>query len=84
MFDTLLAAGATVLASEEHGVHQLELFGIPTYWFAIFGFLFFGILFFITISFSGRGVVRPDHAADHLSADEEAALRDYNSKHGRH
>lgn len=63
MFDTLLAAGATVIASEESGAHQLELYGIPTYWFAIFGFMFFGILMFITISFSGRGVVRPEHAA---------------------
>lgn len=84
MFDTLLAAGASVLASEEHGAHQLELYGIPTYWFAIFGFLFFGILMFITVSFSGRGVVRAEHAAGHLSAEEEAAMLDYKNKHGRH
>lgn len=79
MFSSVLAAGAAVVASEE-GSHQLELFGIPTWWFAIFGFIFFGLLFFITISFSGRGVVRPDHAPDHLSSDETEALRDYQSK----
>lgn len=84
MFDTLLAAGATVLASEESGAHQLELYGIPTYWFAIFGFVFFSILMFITISFSGRGVVRPERAADHLPAEEEAAMLDYKNKHDRH
>lgn len=84
MFDTLLAAGATVLASEETGAHQLELYGIPTYWFAIFGFVFFSILMFITISFSGRGVVRPERAADHLPAEEEAAMLDYKNKHDRH
>lgn len=84
MFDTLLAAGATVIASEESGAHQLELYGIPTYWFAIFGFVFFSILMFITISFSGRGVVRPERAADHLPAEEEAAMLDYKNKHDRH
>lgn len=56
---------------------------MPTYWFAIIGFIVFGILFLITISFSGRGVVRPDHAADHLSHEETEALRDYQSKHKR-
>lgn len=82
MFSSVLASGATVLASEE-GSHQLELLGMPTYWFAIIGFIVFGILFLITISFSGRGVVRPDHAADHLSHEETDALRDYQSKHKR-
>lgn len=82
MFDTLLTAGTAVLASEEHG--QLELLGMPTYWFAIIGFLFFGALFFITISFSGRGVTRPDHAADHISAEEEAVMNDYKKKHSQH
>lgn len=80
MFDNLIAAGAAVVASEEHG-HQLELLGMPTWMFAIIGFIFFGILFAITVSFSGRGVVRPDHAGDHLGTDETAALRDYQNKH---
>ncbi|WP_421083056.1 hypothetical protein [Rothia nasimurium] len=74
------AANAAALVASEEG-HKLELFGIPTWWFAIFGFIFFGALFFITISFSGRGIVRPDHAGDHLSAEEADALRDYQSKH---
>lgn len=70
---------AALLASEEG--HKLELFGMPTWWFAIYGFIFFGILFFITISFSGRGVVRPDHSGEHLSHEETEALNDYQSKH---
>lgn len=80
MISSVLVAGTAVVASEE-GSHQLQVLGMPTYMFAIFGFIFFGLLFFITISFSGRGIVRPDHAADHLSEDEAKALRDYTSKH---
>lgn len=80
MFSSFLVADTLALASEE-GSHQVELLGMPTYMFALFGFVFFGLLFLITISYSGRGIVRPDHAADHLLADEAEALRDYANKH---
>lgn len=79
MISSVLVAGAVAVASEEGG-HQLEVLGMPTYMFALFGFIFFGLLFFITISFSGRGIVRPDHAAHHLPDDEAQALHDYTSK----
>lgn len=82
MFSFILNPDLTLRASEESS-HQLELLGMPTYWFAIIGFIFFGLLFMITISFSGRGIVRPDHAADHLSHEETEALRNYQSKHKR-
>lgn len=82
MFSSLLAAGADLLASEE-GSHQLELLGMPTYWFALIGFVIFGLLMAVTVSFSGRGLVRPDKAGSGLAAHEQEALKEYKSRHKR-
>lgn len=80
MFSSLLVAGSAHLASEEGG-HQLELLGMPTWMFAVIGFVVFGLLLLITVSFSGRGIVRPDHLSGHLPEDEAEALKAYQSKH---
>lgn len=73
----ILAAGA--VAAEEH--HERILFGVPTFWFGIIFGIVFLLMFLVTISFSGRGIVRSHTAHDHLDADERQALKAYQGKH---
>ncbi|MDO4253395.1 MAG: hypothetical protein Q4C74_09190 [Rothia sp. (in: high G+C Gram-positive bacteria)] len=68
-----------ILLAEEHA--ERVLLGMPTYWFAIIAGIIFMLGFIITVSFSGRGVVRPDRAVDQLDAQEQQAIKDYRSKH---
>ncbi|WP_346845665.1 hypothetical protein [uncultured Rothia sp.] len=68
-------------AEAEH-TEQLMLLGIPTFWFGIIAAILFLLLFTITISFSGRGIVRLDHAGDQMGHDESQAIADYQAKHG--
>ncbi len=76
MNEILLASGAEA----EH--EALMLMGIPTYWFGIIAAIIFLAMFFVTISFSGRGIIRPAHAGNELSVDEEKVMSDYKAKHG--
>ncbi|MBM7050437.1 MULTISPECIES: hypothetical protein [unclassified Rothia (in: high G+C Gram-positive bacteria)] len=78
MVNTLILAAGEA-ATEGH--HERVLYGVPTYWFGIaFGIAFLA-MFLITISFSGRGVVRSHHAQNHLDADERHALNEYKGKY---
>ena len=37
----------------------------------------------VTLSYSGRGIVRPDHTPELMEGDEAQALRSYSEKHNR-
>ncbi|MFW0108943.1 hypothetical protein ACN08Z_07485 [Rothia sp. P7181] len=72
---------ALILASE-HGEHAEHLvYGIPTYVYLALAVIAFTVMFFICISFSGRGIVRPEHGPNHIGSDEVEALADYHAKH---
>lgn len=77
MNEIFLAAAET---EAEHG-EQLMLLGLPTYWFGIIAAIIFIALFLVTISFSGRSIIRPDHAGNIIGHDEEQAMADYKAKH---
>lgn len=78
----LLLAAATVLsAADEHGEHHGTVWGFHPVVFGIITAIIFALMFIITISFSGRGIVREEHSANHLSTEEAQALADYKSKH---
>jgi len=43
----------------------------------------FAVLLLITLSYSGRGIVRPDHAPEAFDDEEAKLLKEYNSRHGQ-
>lgn len=73
---------ASVVAESEHA-EQLMLWGIPTYWFPIVAGIIFLAMFVIAASFSGRGIVRPEHGAAEISHEEAQEMARYQAKHGR-
>lgn len=80
MHQVMLAAASVLSAAEEHGEHHGTVWGFEPYVFGIaFGVLFF-IMFLVTISFSGRGIIRAEHSTDHLGADEAQAIAEYKAK----
>ncbi|GGH58093.1 hypothetical protein [Rothia aerolata] len=73
-----------ILAAAEGAEHtERVLLGLPTYWFGIIFGIIFLLMFLITLSFSGRGIIRASHGADRLDSDEQQAIKEYNSRHGR-
>ncbi|MDT0188897.1 hypothetical protein [Rothia terrae] len=79
MINSLILAAGTVAAEE--GAHERMLFGIPTFWFGILFAVGFLAMLLVTISFSGRGIVRSHTATDRLDRDEQVAIRSYQDKH---
>ena len=43
----------------------------------------FAVLLLITLSYSSRGIVRPDHAPEAFDDEEAKLLKEYNSRHGQ-
>lgn len=72
---------SVVLAAHgaEHTAGMLN--GIPTYVYGIVAAVVFTVLLLITLSYSGRGIVRPDHTPELMEGDEAQALRSYSEKH---
>lgn len=66
-----------------HGAEHTEgmLNGVPTYVYGIVAAVVFIVLLLVTLSYSGRGIVRPDHKPDLMESDESQALRNYSEKH---
>lgn len=59
------------------------LLGIPTYMYGVIAAVVFTVLLLITMSYSGRGIIRPDHAPEAMEGEESTLLKEYNEKHGR-
>lgn len=82
MNQVLLAAATVLSAAEEHGgEHHGTVWGMEPIVFGIIAAILFAAMFLVTISFSGRGIIRAEHATNHLGADEAQALADYKAKH---
>lgn len=77
MSTAILAHGA----GAEHADGML--LGLPTYMYGVIATVVFAVLLLITLSYSGRGIVRPDHAPEAFDDEEAKLLKEYNSRHGQ-
>lgn len=82
MHEVLLATASVLSAAEESGAHEGTVWGIEPGYFGLAAGVLFLIMFLVTISFSGRGIIRAEHSTNHLGDDEAQAIADYKAKRG--